>query len=184
MNTRALLLAILCLASFPAIARAQERGQVGVTMGFPTAAGLIWHATDRIAIRPEITFSQVTSKAELTLPNASSESTDRSLGLGASLLWYVGSADGNVRPYVSPRIIYSRLTEDHGDDGEPVGTLAVIGSFGVQYTPSRRFGLYGEVGFGREHTEKTRIFPDLTVTTSVTSWSTRSAVGVVFYFGS
>lgn len=184
MNARTLLPAILCLALFPTICRAQERGQVGVTMGFPTAAGLIWHATDRVAIRPDIRFSQVTAKAELSLPNVSTKSTDRTLGLGASLLWFLGSSDGDVRPYVSPRFLYSRLTEDDGDDGEPTDLWTLSGSFGVQYTPVRRFGVYGEVGFGREHTEATRSFPGITVTTSVTSWSTRSAVGVIFYFGS
>src|SRR3972149_2170786 len=98
MNIRALLLAALCLMVFPPVSRAQERGQVGLTMGFPTSAGLIWHATDRIAVRPEITFSQVTSKAELTPPNVSTVSTNRSLGVGASLLWYFGSSDANIRP--------------------------------------------------------------------------------------
>lgn len=182
MNARALLLTVLCFTLFPAISRAQERGQVGVTMGYPTAAGLIWHATDRIAVRPEITFTQTTSKAELTLPNASSESTGRALGVGASLLWYVGSSEGNVRPYLSPRVLYTRLTDDD-DDEEPVGTWSVSGSFGVQYTPHRRLGLYGEVGVGRSHHEMTRTYPGLTAKTSVTSWATRSAVGVIFYFG-
>lgn len=181
MNARALLLTVLCLAMFPAMSRGQERGQVGVTMGYPTAAGMIWHATDRIAVRPEITFTQTTSKAELSAPNASSESTGRALGVGASLLWYVGSSEGNVRPYLSPRIIYNRLTED--DDEDAVGSWTMSGSFGAQYTPHRRLGVYGEVGFGRTHHEMTRTFPTLTAKTSVTTWSTRSAVGVIFYFG-
>ena len=189
MKIRPLLPAALCLMVFPAMSHAQEGGQVGLTMGFPTGAGVIWHATGRIAVRPEITFSQVTSRAELTLPNASTETSNRALGVGASLLWYFGSSDGNVRPYLSPRIVYNRSTSDDSrsspddDDEEPVGSLEVSGSLGVQYTPSRRFGVFGEVGFSREHTERTRSFPDLTVTTSVTSWSTRSAVGVILYFG-
>ena len=188
MNARALLLSVLsalCVVLFPASSVAQERGQVGLTMGFPTAAGMIWHPTDRFAVRPEITFSQTTSKAELTLPNVSTENTGRALGVGASLLWYFGSSEGNVRPYLSPRVVYSRLTTDDDDDDEEDenGALSVSGSLGVQYTPTRRLGLYGEVGVGRTHNETTRVLPTLTVTTSLTSWSIRSAVGVIFYFG-
>lgn len=109
MNGRALLLAALGLLIFPVLSRAQERGQVGLTMGFPTSAGFIWHATDGIAVRPEITFLQITSKAELTPPSESTETTQRSVGVGASVLWYVGSFD-DVRTYVSPRIVYNRAT--------------------------------------------------------------------------
>lgn len=186
MKARALLLfvpSVLCLTLFPAASFAQERGQVGLTMGYPAAAGMIWHPTDRVAIRPEITFTQTTSKAELTLPNVSTENTGRALGVGASLLWYFGSSEGNVRPYLSPRIVYSRLTTDDDDDEDENGALSVSGSFGVQYTPARRVGLYGEVGVGRTHNENTRVLPTLTVTTSLTTWSIRSAVGVIFYFG-
>lgn len=183
MKTRALLLTILCLALFPAISRAQERGQVGLTMGYPTAAGLIWHPTDRIALRPEITFTQSTSRAEASLPNASSEQTVRLLGIGGSLLWYFGSAEGNVRPYVSPRFIYNRSTTDDDDD-EPFSSTTMSGSFGVQYTPTRRIGLFGEIGVGRTHSERSITSPVINVDTSNTVWSTRSAVGVIFYFGS
>ncbi|HEX6324576.1 MAG TPA: outer membrane beta-barrel protein [Vicinamibacterales bacterium] len=192
MLIRALLLAVLCVMVLPATSRAQERGQVGLTMGFPTAAGFIWHATGRLAVRPEITFAQATSKADASLPNASVETSSRSLAYGASLLWYFGASD-NVRPYVSPRVVYSRLTTEDSrpslpgaddDDDDPAGTVAVSGALGVQYTPARRFAVFGEVGVARAHTEQTRDFPGIiTVTTSVTSWSTRGAVGVIWYFG-
>jgi hypothetical protein len=189
MNIRAWVPAALCLLLVPALSHAQERGQVGLTMGFPAAAGLIWHVTDRIAVRPEITFAQVTSKVDVSLPNVSTETRSRQLSYGASLLWYFDASD-NVRPYVSPRITYSRITTKDSrpsppgvDDDDPAGTLAVSGSLGVQYTPSRRFGVFGEVGIARAHTEQTRRFPAITVTTSVTSWSTRGAVGVILYLG-
>jgi hypothetical protein len=182
MRTRAVVLSFLSLVLVPAIGSAQERPAVGLTMGFPTAAGLIWHATDRIALSPAITFVQVTSKVDATLPNASTESTSRSLGLGARLLWYLGASDHDVRPYLSPAVVYDRATSDDEDE-EPVGLLTVSGSVGVQYTPSPRVGLFGEVGLGRARTERTSSFPSITVTSSVTTWSIRSAVGVVFYLG-
>jgi hypothetical protein len=182
MKMRALLLTLLCLALFPTTSRAQERGQVGLTMGYPTAAGLIWHPTSRIAVRGEITFSQTTSKVDLSLPNQSTEQTTRLLGIGGSLLWYFGSSEGNVRPYLSPRFIYNRATSDDDDD-EPMGTTTAGGAFGVQYTPSRRIGLFGEIGLSRTHTERTLTAFGITGETSTTGWGTRSAVGVIFYFG-
>ena len=36
-------------------ASAQDHGPVGITMAFPTSIGAIFHATDKVAIRPEFT---------------------------------------------------------------------------------------------------------------------------------
>ena len=41
----------LWLAAAPAAA--QEKGNVGITMGFPASVGLLWHATEKIAVRPD-----------------------------------------------------------------------------------------------------------------------------------
>jgi outer membrane protein W len=171
------------------LCRAQDRGQVGVTMGIPAAAGMTWHITNRIAVRPDITFTQSTSKVDASLPNVSTSRTTRALGIGASLVWYFGSADAHVRPYVSPRVAYAKLSSDDEDEDlgfdvdEIPGTLTVSGSVGVQYTPVRRFGVYGEVGFARAHSERTMSFPSITATVSTTTWSTRGAVGVILYLG-
>lgn len=181
--------ALVCVCLAPVVCHAQERGQVGITMGYPAAAGFVWHITDRIAVRPDITFTQTTSKVDASLPNVSTSRTTRALGIGGSLLWYFGAADANVRPYVSPRVAYTRLSSDDEDedDGFDVdeipGTLTVSGSFGVQYTPVRRFGLYGEVGVSRARSERTMSFPSITATVSTTTWSTRGAVGVILYLG-
>ena len=45
-------------------ASAQEAGDVGVTVSAPSAIGIIWHVTPRVAIRPDLAFSFSESDAE------------------------------------------------------------------------------------------------------------------------
>ena len=45
-------------------AGAQERGQFGLVMGYPTAVGAAWHTTDRVAIKAEATFSVTSSELD------------------------------------------------------------------------------------------------------------------------
>ena len=49
-------------------ADAQEKGKTGVTLGYPASIGLLWHVTDRIAIRPEFSFA-FTSNDVTTTPH-------------------------------------------------------------------------------------------------------------------
>ncbi len=42
-------------------AYAQDDPRVGLTMGYPTSVGVLWHVTDRIAIRPGDRLLQDTS---------------------------------------------------------------------------------------------------------------------------
>ena len=56
MGTRcAVLAAGVLLATVSA--NAQEQGQTGIAMGYPSSIGVIWHATDNLAIRPEVSFN-------------------------------------------------------------------------------------------------------------------------------
>ena len=52
--TSALILLVCGMGS----ANAQDNPRVGLTMGYPTSIGVLWHVTDRIAIRPEIDSEQ------------------------------------------------------------------------------------------------------------------------------
>ena len=52
-----LMLGVSLVLSVGANALAQDAGQVGVLLGFPSAVGVIWHVTDNIAVRPEVSFS-------------------------------------------------------------------------------------------------------------------------------
>ena len=49
-------LALVVLSARPS--NAQDAGHVGLTIAFPAAVGVIWQATDRLAIRPDFQFSQ------------------------------------------------------------------------------------------------------------------------------
>ena len=47
---------LVALLFVPSVAAAQAPGDVGVFMGYPNL-GLIWQVTEKVAIRPEISFS-------------------------------------------------------------------------------------------------------------------------------
>ena len=139
-------------------ARAQEPDQVGLTIGYPASVGVIWHVSDRFALRPEVSLSQ--SSGDATTGSVGSvfqvSSDSWQIGVGLSALFYVRQWDA-LRAYVSPRFSYAR-TQATSTTTSPVyatsltdltsSTYLVAGSFGGQYSLSRRFGLFGEVGLG------------------------------------
>jgi hypothetical protein len=181
------------------LAEAQEKGQVGLTMGYPASVGVVWHLTDAIAVRPELTFA-TTSDGFTT-----NQSSSTSVGTGVSGLFYLGRWE-SVRAYVSPRYIYQRSTSTVEVDvtpllppALPVGIVlpslttkttitnqSVIGAFGAQYSPHRRFSVFGEVGFGYSRLETSTGTPITGISTEPSatshSWSTRSGAGIIFYF--
>ena len=87
---------------------AQERGQVGLTMGYPPAVGLVWHVTDLVAVRPEISFTSSASDPTSIPVLGTSTSSSSTLGVGVSALFYLWKWDA-LRAYVAPRFTYSRL---------------------------------------------------------------------------
>jgi hypothetical protein len=163
-----------------ASAAAQDRGDTGVVMGYPASVAILWHATDRVALRPELTFAKGSTDDESSFGPVTTTDT-QTIGLAVSALWYVTTTD-NLRTYFSPRVNYSRTTtENQSVNGELTATtIGVAGSFGAQYALSPRFGVFGEVGLS--YTDG-----HLEVNTSSResdSWgvNTRSAVGVIVYF--
>ena len=82
-------------------ASAQEAGDVGVTVSAPSAIGVIWHVTPRVAIRPDLSFSFNESDAEV-----GTDISSQSFSLGGSVLFYTGRWD-NLQTYVTPRLSYS-----------------------------------------------------------------------------
>jgi hypothetical protein len=176
---RALALSTGILLLGSGVAGAQDTGKVGITMGYPGSVGILWHATDRIALRPELSLGGGHSE--------SSNSDSLSVTTGVSALFYGASID-NVRTYVSPRVTYGHSGLDtDGPTGNRLHSStrawSAAGSFGAQYAPNKRFSVFGELGFGYSLTEST----PLVVTQSVskiraTSWATRTGVGVVLYF--
>jgi len=164
-----LLLAALLLAPS---ARAQETGQAGLELG-TNAIGVIWHLNDRIAIRPEGTFSF--STGEIT------EATG--WGLGVSVLFYLNHVD-KLSTYFVPRFLYQRTTTSSSVSA--LGDLTsnaydVSGSFGAQYALHRRFSVFGEVGLLIRDTNTNALSTFLSGT-STTTVRPQTGFGAILYF--
>lgn len=88
--------------------RAQEQGQIGLAMGYPTGAAVVWHVTDAIAVRPEVNFSgSHYETSPSTAFTSAGESDSTTIGVGVSGLIYIGKWDA-LRTYVSPQYHYFR----------------------------------------------------------------------------
>jgi len=200
-----LLVPMVCLAS---AARAQDTPKVGLTMGYPASAGLLWRIGERVALRPEVSLSHVsgdTSAPDLTIPTPLSTDSTNSLGAGVSALLYVGPRDA-LSTYISPRFSYARTSTSAASgtstSDSTVCAYEVTGSFGAQYLLGRRFGVFGELGVGYTRTS-TDITSVVTITTGTlangvvsqstraqalasgshsNAISTRSGVGLIFFF--
>lgn len=186
-SVAAILLVPLFVLVLPAAARAQERGQVGLTMGYPSSVGFIWHTSDKLAVRPEISLAHSSSETEANAPLfvPPSGSDTWAVSGGVSALWYLDTRD-RVRTYFSPRITFGHTSTDYNlSDVGPVSGNAIggSGSFGAQYSPVRKFGVFGEVGYG--FSRSTSKYAGTITRSKVTNWNwaTRTAVGVIFYFG-
>jgi hypothetical protein len=173
-------------------AAAQERGQFGLVMGYPTTVGMVWHATDRVGIKAEATFSVTSTELDSALLR---ELNNRTVGINVAGLFYAGRAE-NVSLYVSPRFGYAKTVSEL--EGETFVDLLPIpvpvrdlrnetsmysfgGLFGSQYSPIRRFSVFGEVGLNYS-SQQTESSPVSTGESESSSLGLRSAVGVVLYF--
>ncbi len=181
-------------------AAAQDQPAVGLTMGYPASIGVIWHLSDRIAVRPEVSLQQVSTTStsvitsfvivngvELPMTTTTESINDQwNTAYGASGVFYLRRWDA-LRTYVSPRFLYSRSTSSSTTSpGSSTNEFTsnsyfVSGSFGAEYAFARRFGLYGELGFGYTHQSTTNSFAAAGSNTGHTM-STRSGVGAIFYF--
>jgi hypothetical protein len=192
-------------------ASAQDDSRVGITMGYPASIGILWQATERVALRPEITLSRTSAESTATssltvfTPDGrliTSTTTSRltndlwQVSAGLSALFYLTKHDA-LRTYLSPRWAYTRSSNSSTSDrtaivtsGDSTGQF-VGGSVGAQYALGRRFSVFGEIGLGFS---RTRIAPTVITTVvpvdgpinvggSVTrTLATRSGAGVVLYF--
>ena len=174
------------LVLLPAAAAAQERGQTGLVAGFPVSFGFIWHASDKLAVRPDLTFSFSTSESETSILGfPSTEVSGHSFTLGTTVLWYLAKHD-NVRTYVAPRFAYSHSsTEVSLGSAAPSKTNGVTlsANFGAQYTPVRKFAAFGEIGYGFNRAKSKFSTPIATSENTSRGWAPRGAVGIIYYFG-
>ena len=206
-----ILVACALVIAFAHIASAQDEGRIGVTMGYPSAVGILWRAGERIALRPEFTWAMASTESSSTDPIVGSSltstpSTNWQTGVGLSALFYVSRVNG-FGAYLTPRLAYSRSSTTTNISGTPVASSSVgwawttSGAFGADYRLGHHFGLFGEIGVSYSTSTFTSstvetitsgvfIGPGGLVTRSITlrsdshthSFGTRSGAGVIFFF--
>lgn len=181
MTVRLMILLVCGLVGVAANVEAQEKGRVGVTTGYPGAIGVQWHVADRIAVRPEISFS----KADTSSDGLVDATTDFwSVGTGVSVLFFSNVTD-NLRTYVAPRFSFAR-THGHGDvTSSTTDSYTAAGMFGAQYMLGQRFAVFGELGFGytRQRGSATAtVLTEVRTTNHGNTVATRTGIGVILYF--
>jgi hypothetical protein len=191
---RGLALATMVAVVMAAPAAAQDAGSVGLTMGYPAAVGVVWHITERIALRPDVTLSTSTTESTSTIDSifvpqvSTTTSTSWSTAVGLSALLYLNSTD-QLRFYVAPRAAYLRTSIDIDDD-QPLASafdntstgFVAAGAFGVQYNAHDRFAIFGELGAQYTSQSSTSEFLTSRTRGEVRTAGLRSAVGVTLYF--
>lgn len=170
----------LVASLIPVSAFAQDSPKVGLVMGYPAAISVIWHASEQIAIRPEITFSGASSGSS-SIPGL--EADQFSVNPGVSALFYLAKWDA-VRTYVSPRYLYQHSSTSSsssilGPLESTATTHSFAGSFGAEFNAHRRFAVFGEVGLQYSRAAAETLSVD---GPTLNAWNVRSAVGVIFYF--
>ena len=174
--------ALVLLVCGVGTAHAQSNRRVGLTMGYPAAIGVLWHVSDRIAIRPEIDFSRVAVTSETTstvFPGIGDEVTSRIVKPAVSALIYLARRD-ELRTYVTPRFAYS--SSDTSQSDQSSSTYFVSGSFGAQQQVGGQFAVFGELGL--EYTRGTTRLSatTLSITSRRSGIASRAGVGVALYF--
>ena len=187
----------LLLLSVTASAFAQTDHRVGLVMGVPVQVGVLWHASERVAVRPDVSFSRTSSEFDASLPlggvaYTSSVGSTR-VTTGVSLLFNV-TDEGDLRTYVAPRYGFSRSSSSSASDVSGPGGLgglsdasrstqathSVGGLFGAHYALGSRFALFGEVGLDFSTSSTTSALVETRSTGR--SAGTRGGAGVVLYF--
>ena len=174
----AVLTTILCTATS---SFAQER-RTGLVVSTGSAVGLVLPISERLAIRPEMSFSV----AEVESDRGSETETSAVTG-AVSVLITLRRWD-DLRTYVSPRLSFIRTTGTSVVTSGPTSNSfettntgsGIAGSFGADYRLGERFAIFGETGltFSRQTSDSDFSADDSTSR----SFGTRTAVGIVFFF--
>jgi hypothetical protein len=182
------ILLVAALVLLPGSASAQEKGKTGIFMG-SSGLGLIWHATERVAIRPEVSFSRATYETP------TSETDANSYSVGVSALFYMAKRD-NAAAYFAPRYVYTHSSGEIRYNSllslptlfpttaeQSASASQVSGSFGAQYWLGSRFSVFGEAGlaYGTGESESQSGF-GMVAKTDSNAFSTRASVAAAFYF--
>ena len=156
---RSALFGLATLLTAASIASAQDK-KVGLTMGYPSSFGVVWHVSEKVAIRPELSLAG--SSAETTAAGFSSESNSTAIGTGISALFYLNTAD-KLRTYVSPRFTYSHSTTEQRSSSitnssakNTTTSTGGQGSFGARSRREQSLRGLRRAGVGFAHNESNR----------------------------
>lgn len=112
-------------------AGAQEHGRVAVDLGYPPAFAVLWRVSDRIALRPEFSFSYSAGGQNPKVWTVTP---------GASALLSIHSIEGTT-PYVGARLAGFWIKDGPGPE-QWLGAVLV----GARHSIERHFGVSGETG--------------------------------------
>lgn len=195
-----LVAAVLCGAA--GAADAQQPRRVGLVIGYPTSAGVLWHISDRVALRPDVTIdwhtSETTSTPTVALPpqvpspqEISTTTKGWTSSVGLSGLFYLGPPIDDLRFYLVPRAAYlwsSRETEGTpdllqlGPYESDLSGFDVSGAFGAQYSVHERFRIFGELGLEYSNQESDTGYTLSRSKLESSLFGLRSGVGIVLMF--
>lgn len=187
----------LCVA---ASAWAQPARSVGVTMGYPTGVGVLWHVSDRIALRPDVSLTR--SKAETTTTTVvapsifgpgetittSTTQTDWTTSAGLSVLVTIRDLD-RLRLYAAPRVAWFRTETENDARANTLGAfnsendgLQASGGLGAHYGFGDRAAAFGELGVYYTRQALSSGYSGGGTEATLTGVGLRSVVGFVLYF--
>ena len=178
-----LVLGLLAVLFAPASSFAQDEPKAGLIVTAPTAVGFIWHASDRLAVRPDFSFA-------LSNTDSSTGTTDTSAtvtSFGVSVLFFLARRD-DLGIYVTPRFSWSHSNTEIESSGSLLeaetsgNAVSFGGGVGGLYRFGRRFGVFGEAGliYTDQHSEGESSLSSFESDGS--SFGVRTVVGVALYF--
>lgn len=179
---------------------AQPARSVGVTMGYPTGVGVLWHISDRISLRPDVslTRSRATTTTTSVLPPslfgpgetfaATTTQTDWTTSAGLSALVTIRDLD-RLRLYVVPRVAWFRTDTENDAQATSLGALnsendglQASGGLGAHYGLGDRAAVFGELGVYYTRQKLSSGYSGGATKATLTGVGLRSVVGFVLYF--
>jgi hypothetical protein len=122
------LAALLVLAA--SVADAQDKRRVALDFGYPPAFAVLWHASESLVLRPDVTFVHI---------GGDNASTWR-FGIGGSALFPVRQ-QGSLTTYFGPRVGYSWYSESDSPT-----EWSIAGIFGARFSLDKGLGISAETG--------------------------------------
>ena len=145
-------------------ARAQSKNAIGVMFVTPSLLGFDWDVSNKVAIRPDFSFTR----------NSSGEFTSWTVAVGVSSpIYFRRWTDLSV--YASPRISHSL---NRGSPSATTTSSSVGGSLGAQYNLAARFSIFAEGGVAYSHVRRSIVG----VASTTDTLSNRTALGAILYF--